>query len=255
MRCKVCNNPMPAGDTHCPACGTTIGAHMGLKQGKAAKKRPSKLPSGHRAAIDDDYETIDPLLGDELEDDLDEKPAAPAAPAPREKPAAPAKSTTSSKSAPAAKSVAADKPTRRRSRNDEEGPRKPDPATLRGMLGLEPGMLEEGLSVYEEKRGQPVGAGFSTDVGEIDLLARDASGSLVVIMVADPDDDADLVAQMLQRVGWVGKHIAKKKNEAVRGLLLVDETPPDLGYAAAAVAGTITVKSYRFTLAFDDVEL
>ena len=237
MRCKVCNSPMPAGETHCPACGTTLGSNRGLKASRQEKKRQSKLPLSRTAALDDDYETIDPLLGDELENDLDEKPAAPATPAARAKSAAPAKSEP------------------RRTRNEDEGPRKPDPATLRGMLALEPGMLEEGLSVYEEKRGQPVGAGFATDVGEIDLLARDPSGSLVVVMVADPDDDADLVGPMLQRVGWVGKHIAKKKNEAVRGLILVDETPPDLGYAAAAVAGTISVKTYRFTLAFDDIEL
>ena len=41
----------------------------------------------------------------------------------------------------------------------------------------------------------------------------------------------------------------------VRGLILVDETPPDLGYAAAAVANTISIKTYRLTLAFEDVEI
>src|SRR3989304_783434 len=52
-----------------------------------------------------------------------------------------------------------------------------DPAGLRRLLGRQPELLEPGLSVFTDEKGRPVGAGYSTRVGEIDLLARDKSGA------------------------------------------------------------------------------
>ncbi|MFQ5533085.1 MAG: hypothetical protein ACE5EP_04455, partial [Candidatus Methylomirabilales bacterium] len=129
-----------------------------------------------------------------------------------------------------------------------------DPAGLRQLLWGQPELLEEGLSILADEKGRPVGARFTTGVGDIDLLARDRSGALVVVMVSAGDQGEELVAEVLQRIGWVRKHLGKGKQK-VRGIVLMEEPPENLSYAAAAVADTVTFKTYRITLAFDDVEI
>jgi len=129
-----------------------------------------------------------------------------------------------------------------------------DPAGLRRLLGRQPELLEPGLSVFTDEKGRPVGAGYSTRVGEIDLLARDKSGAFVVVRVADREGGEELVAETLQRIGWVRKHLGKGKQKA-RGIVLVEQAPENLSYTAAGVAGTITFKTYRIAVTFEDVEI
>jgi len=91
-------------------------------------------------------------------------------------------------------------------------------------------------------------------VGEIDLLARDAAGGFVVVMIAERGQGEDSIAEVLQRIGWVRKHLAKG-TERVRGILLMDQPPESLSYAAAAVADTIAFKTYRMSLCFEDLQI
>ncbi|MFQ5801579.1 MAG: hypothetical protein ACE5JQ_01620 [Candidatus Methylomirabilales bacterium] len=128
------------------------------------------------------------------------------------------------------------------------------PAGLRELLAKQPEMLEPGLGVVTDKGGQPVGAGLSTQVGIIDLLARDGSGALVVVMVAERGQGEELVGETLQRIGWVRKNLGKGK-QRVRGIVLVEEAPENLSYAAAAVAETILFKAYRVGVTFQDLEV
>ena len=130
----------------------------------------------------------------------------------------------------------------------------PDPVRLREILANEPDQLEEGLSVYTDKKGIEVGEGYETPVGEIDLLAHDSNGNLVIVLVADPGFEADLVSQMLQRIGWAQKHLEKRK-QTVRGVILVETAPEALCYAASALGDNVTILSYRMALTFDAVEL
>jgi len=127
-----------------------------------------------------------------------------------------------------------------------------DPPGLRRLLARQPELLEPGLSVFTDEKGKPVGTGYSTRVGEIDLLALDKSGAFVVIRVADREGGEDLVAETLQRIGWVRKHLGKGKQKA-RGIILVEQAPENLSYTAAGVAGTITFKTYRVAVTFEDV--
>jgi hypothetical protein len=127
-----------------------------------------------------------------------------------------------------------------------------DPPGLRRLLARQPELLEPGLSVFTDEKGKPVGTGYSTQVGEIDLLALDKSGAFVVIRVADREGGEDLVAETLQRIGWVRKHLGKGKQKA-RGIILVEQAPENLSYTAAGVAGTITFKAYRVAVTFEDV--
>jgi hypothetical protein len=40
----------------------------------------------------------------------------------------------------------------------------------------------------------------------------------------------------------------------VRGLVLLPPMPEDLSYAAAAVAGTVSFRTYRMALSFEELE-
>lgn len=128
-----------------------------------------------------------------------------------------------------------------------------DPAGLRKLLAKQPEIVEPGLTVYTDK-GRPIGAAYSSGVGPIDLLARDASGALVVVKVAERGQGEELVPATLQRIGWVRKHLGKGK-EKVRGIILVEQAPENLSYTASAMAGTISFKIYRVAVTFEDVEM
>ena len=129
----------------------------------------------------------------------------------------------------------------------------PDPDGLRGMLAQQPELLEPGLSVYKSEKGTPQGVGYVSAVGEIDLLAWDAQGGLVVVMVAGAEDGADVISGMLQRIGWVSKHLSGKA-QRVRGIVLLEAVHDSIAYAASAVGDTMSFKTWQLALTFDDVE-
>jgi hypothetical protein len=128
-----------------------------------------------------------------------------------------------------------------------------DPAGLRKLLAKQPDILEPGLTVVTDK-GKPVGVGYASGVGVIDLLAKDPHGVFVVVKVAERGQGEELVAATLQRIGWVRKHLGKNKDK-VRGIILVEQAPENLSYTASAMAGTILFKTYRVAVTFEDVEM
>jgi hypothetical protein len=128
-------------------------------------------------------------------------------------------------------------------------------ASLRALLAEQPELLEPGLRVYRDEGGTPVGIDYATGVGAIDLLANDARGNLVAVMVAEKGrGEEDLVAEVLQRIGWLRKHLCDGR-QGVRAIVLVEESPASLPYAAAAVADTVIFKTFRVALVFEDVEI
>ena len=129
----------------------------------------------------------------------------------------------------------------------------PDPRQVRDLLAEDPELLEPGLALVRDARS-PSGVDYPTEVGSIDLLARDAGGALVVVTVAKGDSGSDLVADILQRIGWVRKHVAKTR-EGVRGVVVMDEAPANLSYAAAAVADTVAFRTFRLKLSFEKVDI
>lgn len=124
------------------------------------------------------------------------------------------------------------------------------PSELRAILAENPELLETDLSVLA---GKPRGVCYPTDVGEIDLLLVDDAGDLVVVSIPDIDSQADAVTEVLQRIGWVRKHVAEGKS-SVRGIVLLPPMPEDLSYAAAAVMGTVAFRTYRMSVSFEDLE-
>lgn len=129
----------------------------------------------------------------------------------------------------------------------------PDPRQVRDLLAEDPELLEPGLKLVRDANSTS-GVDYPTDVGPIDLLARDAGGALVVVTVAKGDSGSDLVAEILQRIGWVRKHVARTR-EGVRGMVVMNKAPANLSYAAAAVADTVAFRTYRLKLSFEKVEL
>jgi hypothetical protein len=128
------------------------------------------------------------------------------------------------------------------------------PDGIRDLLIAHPELIEEGLSVHTKDGASTSGARFETSVGRIDLLARDQSSGWVVVTVAEPGQGKELVGDMLQLMGWVRKHLSSEGQE-VRGIVLVDSVPEDLGYAAAAVAGTVEFTRYRIGLTLEKVDV
>jgi hypothetical protein len=86
------------------------------------------------------------------------------------------------------------------------------------------------------------------------LVARDKKDNFVVIHVPDPSAAANSVSDILQRMGWVKKHLAHDTKE-VRGFVLLDQLPEEVAYAAAGVAGTVVFKAFRVALTFHDLEI
>ena len=128
------------------------------------------------------------------------------------------------------------------------------PEGIRELVIARPEMIEEGLSAHNGRDGGASGAHFETSVGKIDLLARDAASGWVIVLVAEPDRGKELVGDLLQLMGWVRKHLSAEEQE-VRAIVLVDDVPEDLGYAAAAVSDTVEFKRYQVGLTIEKIDV
>jgi len=241
MNCKSCNTTIPTSQNSCPACGRAAPAiDLGAPQ-------PASSSSGIHPPLADS--TLKPL-------------------APTKQPSTPkgvkskkskGKGASSDLGKDRGKSVASQAAAK------AEAQSKPtestgwslfslDPGELRTLLGEQPELLEAGLTVACGEAGQPVGHRYQTEVGEIDLLAVDEAGALVVVTVADRESDARLIADVLQRIGWVRTHL-EKEGAPVRAIVLTEPLSEELRYAAAAVSSTVNFKTYRVSLSFDDLKL
>ncbi len=215
MHCKLCNTRISSGEKTCPNCGADV---RGMSSGShpAPRRVPGRLgPSS--------------LSPGAREAELDLGEVAP------------------QKAGPGAAATGAPRPAANAPPMGSGG--------LRALLADQPELLEPGLLVYRDEAGTAVGVDYSTGVGAIDLLARDTRGNLVAVMVAQKGrSEEDLVADVLQRVGWLRKHLCDGRQQ-VRAIVLVEEPPASLPYAAAAVADTVTFKTFRVALVFEDVEI
>ncbi|MEE8225014.1 MAG: endonuclease NucS domain-containing protein [candidate division NC10 bacterium] len=224
MNCKLCATVLEEGARNCPNCGHEVGAKVGPEKGKGVKSTKTIPPTPVRLDLDLEEEDVErepePEVG--VEFDLEEE-------------------VERVIEAPKGSVVSTPIFTL-------------DAAGLRKMLARQPELLEPGLNIVTDEKGRLVGSGYATDVGTIDLLARDAQGGLVVVTVVEFGQDEEVVAEMLQRIGWVRKNLGKGKQK-VRGIVVLEQVPKNLSYAAAAVADTIAFKTYWVALTFGDVEV
>ena len=124
---------------------------------------------------------------------------------------------------------------------------------IRGMVAEQPELLEVGLQIFKDAKRKSVGVAFETPVGEIDLLAQDSQGQLVVVMIPDVQEVNASVSGMLQRIGWVRKHLAG--DAAVRGVVIVEQLPEAVGYEAAGLTDLVSFKTVRVSLSFRAVDV
>jgi hypothetical protein len=123
---------------------------------------------------------------------------------------------------------------------------------LRAQLVERPELLEPGLRIDCDSDGLPTGIDLTTEVGNIDILARDEEDNWVVVTVMDEEATATLVTDLLQLMGWVQTHLAEKGDQ-VRAIVLLSHVPEDLGYAAAAMSDKLRFCTWQFELELNEV--
>ncbi len=109
--------------------------------------------------------------------------------------------------------------------------------------------LEKGLSLYDENG--ITGRQFNTEVGRIDLLARDKKGNLVVIELKSGKSRYTVPSQILSYIACIRKDFPEKK-DAVRGIIIADGFDDIL---RIAVTETLYIKLVRYILSFDFKEV
>jgi predicted nucleic acid-binding Zn-ribbon protein len=257
MLCKVCNTRIAKGRNACPNCGSNA---IQRAPEQPARSRSALPQADYEAnAESGDFDDLDVTAEvEEMTEELPEVELNEPAEVELNEPAEVELDLQSQVQSAAAEADSNDP-------DDKEDPPtvgdrtrvravgSPDAEGLRGMLAEQPDLLEPGLSIYTSEKGTPQGIGYTSAVGEIDLLAWDAQGGLVVVMVAGRDVGTDLISGMLQRIGWVSKHLSGKA-QRVRGIVLLEEVDESIAYAAAAVGDTLSFKTWQVALTFDDVE-
>jgi predicted nucleic acid-binding Zn-ribbon protein len=239
LLCKACNTRFGDGKSACPSCGRRVFSSVKESSsgttGEVAKLAPvpeaetteTDLDEGSKTDVDLELGLVDVLAEAVEPEAVDELKVDP----------------------PMIQKA-------RRSLEIEPGPAvlHLSAAQVRTLVAEQPGLLQSDLAIYRDASNGVVGVDLRTPVGAIDLLARDAEGNFVVVMVPDPRDTENLMPEMLGRIGWVRKHLASKSKH-VRGIVVIEEIPEELAYAAAGVGGTITFHAFRVALTFHRLEL
>lgn len=101
--------------------------------------------------------------------------------------------------------------------------------------------IDPGLTLYIDENGRD-GEEYSTDVGNIDILAKDKDGSFVVIELKVSKGSDATIGQLLRYKGWVRKNLAG--GGEVRGIIVASEIDDKLKYAAYA-AGDLEILEYK----------
>lgn len=88
---------------------------------------------------------------------------------------------------------------------------------------------------------------YAENAGYIDLLAKDENGNYVVFELKKGKSNDCVVGQLLRYMAWVRKNLAKK-NEGVRGIIIIGERDDKLELAVSEVEDRIEVKIYELDL-------
>lgn len=113
---------------------------------------------------------------------------------------------------------------------------------MQAALRIEINQLEPGLTIIDD------GAERSVDSGFIDITARDASGSTVVIELKAGPAGQRAVAQILSYMGDVA---AEEENGKVRGILVASNFDAK-AKAAARVVPSLILRKYSVRFLFSD---
>lgn len=104
----------------------------------------------------------------------------------------------------------------------------------------------EDLELYVEEDGT-TGQQYTTDVGIIDILAKDSAGNFVVIELKRAESGYKVVGQILNYIGWVQDKLALD-GQQVRGLIVVGKADKTLLSSLKPISDKVKLKEYRVTM-------
>jgi hypothetical protein len=104
----------------------------------------------------------------------------------------------------------------------------------------------EKLSIYREDDGTP-GQQYTTDVGIIDILAKDEKGNFVVMELKRAESKYHVVGQILNYITWVEENLVSN-GEKVKGMIIVGKADSTLKSALKQVSDKVTLKEYRIKM-------
>lgn len=110
----------------------------------------------------------------------------------------------------------------------------------------------EKLFIYRDEDGTP-GQQYVTDVGIIDILAKDEKGNFVVIELKRAESKYHVVGQVLNYMSWVEENLVTN-GEKVRGMIVVGKADNTLKYALRQVSDKVILKEYRIKMTFTDAK-
>ena len=118
---------------------------------------------------------------------------------------------------------------------------------LRDFLAENPGRIEAGLKLYQDKTRS--GVEYPIDAGFIDILAIDASNRFVVIELKVGRGRNKTIGQLLYYMGWVDKNLGVGP---CRGMIIAKEISNDLEIAVQRVPG-VTLHQYTLSVSVQNV--
>lgn len=116
---------------------------------------------------------------------------------------------------------------------------------LQSYLSLRLDEIENGLELVEN------GIEFNTSAGDIDILARDIKGNLVVIELKAGKAKDSAVGQIL---GYMGALSETKADENIRGIIVASDFEPRLFFASKSLNNLQLVK-YNLIFNFSAVSV
>jgi Predicted nuclease of the RecB family len=114
---------------------------------------------------------------------------------------------------------------------------------LINYLASDPSQIENGLELREKEYD-------TKNAGRIDLLYTDKNGNFVVVETKKGKGSDRVVGQIQRYMGWINRNLAKK-DENVRGIIIVNEFDEWLDYAVS-VNDNIQLKYYEVKFVVKD---
>lgn len=105
------------------------------------------------------------------------------------------------------------------------------------------------LELYEDAEGN--GQQYPTDVGNIDILAREPSTQAYVVIELKKGRGSDqVVGQILRYMGWVKENLCQQEEE-VKGVIICKAKDEKLEYALTLM-NNVTLKFYQINFQLVD---
>jgi predicted RNA-binding protein len=106
------------------------------------------------------------------------------------------------------------------------------------------------LKIFEDEDGN-TGQQYLTDVGYIDILAKDKEGNFFVIELKKGKTGDIVVGQTMRYMGWVQENLAG--NNDVYGIVVAPELDKKISYALKLLPGKIELYTYKASFSLEKV--